>query len=351
MSNDHNSTEKISILQEKALNVSLRDTSFFEQYEWLKKLTEPMNKANEIFSKSRVFPKYDYLSRLNSVALNFNVMPQVNCDAVSKTNNTAWNSLTESLTMVSNSCNSIIQQTVLEKIDFLKKLCYSPLDELFEKLQISRDASERYKEKYMQIMYETKWFPYASWIADISLLYEFNNIVASSRGASKNREKRIDKAIISYYTDVKIRAIKKTWWKSELDYCIRKAICQSINAYLRGEYALTISCLSTVWEGLIYMKAKDVTTLERKRQRMQETKQELKELVEHNDYKLIFSDYFDNFIVSNCNEVNDVMEGVPNRHGVAHSWYKKYPNKKAALNAILITDFIIDLQPIEQTED
>ena len=66
---------------------------------------------------------------------------------------------------------------------------------------------------------------------------------------------------------------------------------------------------------------------------------------------MIFSDYFNNFIVSNCNAVDDVVEGVPNRHGVAHSWYKKYPNKKATLNAVLLTDFIINLKPIEQTEE
>ena len=40
------------------------------------------------------------------------------------------------------------------------------------------------------------------------------------------------------------------------------------------------------------------------------------------------SDHFNDFIVSNCNQVDDVVEGFPNRHGAAHSWYKKYPNKK-----------------------
>jgi hypothetical protein len=104
-------------------------------------------------------------------------------------------------------------------------------------------------------------------------------------------------------------------------------------------------------EGLIYIKAKDTDTSSRKRQRMDETKKELKELVEYNDFELIFSDYFNDFIVSNCNEVKDVIEGVPNRHGVAHSWYRKYPNKKAALNAILLTDFIINLKPIEKAEE
>ena len=45
-----------------------------------------------------------------------------------------------------------------------------------------------------------------------------------------------------------------------------------------------------------------------------------------------------------------MKEGVPNRNGIAHSWYKKYPNKKASLNASVLTDFIINLNPRETAE-
>jgi hypothetical protein len=53
-------------------------------------------------------------------------------------------------------------------------------------------------ERYLQVMYESKWFPYAGWTVDIELFAEVNEIIASSRGASKRREKRIDNAILSY---------------------------------------------------------------------------------------------------------------------------------------------------------
>ena len=79
---------------------------------------------------------------------------------------------------------------------------------------------------------------------------------------------------------------------------------------------------------------------------MEITKRELAELTKSNDYDRIFSDYFDQFIVSQCNKVDDVVDGVPNRHSVSHSWYHSYPNKKASLNAILLTDFIIHLEPL-----
>ena len=108
---------------------------------------------------------------------------------------------------------------------------------------------------------------------------------------------------------------------------------------------LTISCLATMWEGLIHKKS-HVTT----RQKMEKTKKDFAKLIDENDYKPILSEYFNNFIVSNCNSAADVKNGVPNRHGVSHSWYNTYPNKKAALNAILLTDFILKLEPFENNE-
>ena len=46
-----------------------------------------------------------------------------------------------------------------------------------------------------------------------------------------------------------------------------------------------------------------------------------------------------------------MKEDVPGRHGIAHCWYNKYPTKKAALNAILFTDFLLNLQAREETEE
>ena len=107
---------------------------------------------------------------------------------------------------------------------------------------------------------------------------------------------------------------------------------------------------------LFHEKGYEETTIDeiilqdRHRQRMAITKKELEDLIEANDYDKIFSDYFNTFIVSQCNKVDDVVDGVPNRHGVSHSWYHSYPSKKASLNAILLTDFIIGLEPLEGTQ-
>jgi len=239
-------------------------------------------------------------------------------------------------------------------VNWLQSFDFSPIISVLEGLQLDDDIHERYEKlnkAFLRAMYDCKWFPYAGWIADIELFSEICDIIANSRGASKRREKRIDKTIIAYYSFKEIKNIKRSWKQTDLDPHIKRILGQAIDAHLRGEYALAISCMATMWEGLIYIKSHNATMGERHRRRMEETKQELAELTEANDYDNIFSDYFSDFIVSQCNEVGDVVDGVPNRHGVSHSWYRKYPTVKASLNAILLTDFIIKLKPKEDNNE
>lgn len=97
-----------------------------------------------------------------------------------------------------------------------------------------------------------------------------------------------------------------------------------------------IPFLATMWEGIIKSK---VGKNEKK------FKEKCKDLVDENGYDEVFSDFFNNLIFGQCYSVNDVVDGIPNRNGVAHSWYIKYPSQKAALNAILLTDFVLSLKP------
>lgn len=52
-------------------------------------------------------------------------------------------------------------------------------------------------------------------------------------------------------------------------------------------------------------------------------------------------------ILGHVNSPEEAIDGVPSRNGCLHGQYKKYPNKKASLNAILLTDFIINFQTEE----
>ena len=256
-------------------------------------------------------------------------------------------SLYNSIHTVIESCAVALQTYVNSPfIQWISSFDFSPLKTILENLNFDSDVLKRYRElneRYLQVMYESKWFPYAGWTVDIELFAEVNEIIASSRGASKRREKRIDNAILSYYTTKEIKNIKRGWRNSDLDPHIKKILGQAIEAHLRGEYALTISCLATMWEGLIHKKANVVG-----RHGSKKTKEDFEKLLTENDFEPIFGEYYDNFIMSQCDTPEDVIDGVPNRNGVSHSKYKRYPNKKASLNSILLTDFIIGLHPLSQ---
>ncbi len=245
--------------------------------------------------------------------------------------------------------SKMIQVIQSPAMEWIKSIDMTPMRMILENLQLNEDVIRRYKEfnhVYLTAMYECNWFPYAGWSANVTLAAEISEILSTSRGASKRREKRIDKAILSYYTPQEIRNIKRSWNNSELEPFIKKILGQAIAAYLRGEYVLTITCLSTMWEGLIHQKIHVTGRYSQKK-----TNQDFKILIDENEFDSIFSDFYTKLIVSQCDTPDDVIEGIPNRNGVSHSKYKKYPNKKAGLNAILLTDFILSLEPMTKVEE
>ena len=230
-------------------------------------------------------------------------------------------------------------------IEWLRDVDFSPLVRMLENWNFDSELIDKFDELneiYLRAMYDAKWFPYAGWIADFELFVAVNDILGTSRGMSKRCEKRIDKAIVSYYTKTEIKRIKKQWKESDLEPHIKKALGQTLEAYLRKEYALVIPFLATMWEGII--KSKGVGNTKK-------SKEDIKKLVGENGYDEVFSDFYNNMIIGTCYSIDDVVEGIPNRHGVAHSWYNKYPNQKAALNAILLTDFLINLKPKKAFEE
>ncbi len=229
-------------------------------------------------------------------------------------------------------------QQMLEAIDF------SPIYSVFEQLK-GFDLS-KYKGLFNGIIisetYDTKWFPHALCFDDRDMVAEFWGILGTTR-KSKNRIKQIDQLIFSRYDKGRIEGMKKSWRQKNVSSHIYRMMHQAVQAYHRKEYALTVVMLSTLWEGIIYDKANDPRRKSGKR-----TKEDFCKLISQTDYDALFGSFFDEYIMYDCRSVDDVIEDVPGRNSSAHSWYSKYPSRKAGLNAILFTDFLMKLEPLEE---
>ena len=196
----------------------------------------------------------------------------------------------------------------------------------------------------MNFLYKCKWFPYAAWTTNKSNCYNIFNIIFSPNMIDK--EKALDQIIIPSYSNDKIQETKKAWNNSTLNNVTKQIFEQSLDAHIRGEYALCINSLVLNWEQMIEIKTNNTHEYDRKRTNSRFTKENFAKLTTANNYPEIFIDFFENIIYSDCNCVQEIKEDVPNRHGIAHGWYKNYPTEKASLNAILLTDFLINIQPI-----
>ena len=247
---------------------------------------------------------------------------------------------------------ALIQNPVMQQIQtisssigqWLQTVDFTPLINILEDIRsIGFDHNyDQINEIFLKTMFDARWFPYAGWIADFRIVGDLVEILNTSR-VSKNRVKRIDRLIFSYYSKGEIDNFKRNWRKLDLPPYMIRILIQSIQAYHRREYALTVATLSTLWEGIIQEKAQDKGYRVSKR-----TRQNLTKLIDANEYDKIFSSFCEEFILYDCNSPEQVRDDVPGRHGIAHCWYDKYPSRKMALNAIIFTDFLLQLEPIEK---
>ena len=289
----------------------------------------------------------DFLSNIRPTTENLNLLPNnIGEDFLSniRTITERLNSLSKSIGKVSFSMVKVTEAINSSAIKWLQKIDFSPLQNVLKSITRGLDLErlKALKQEFLQAMYECNWFPYVGSANSISLMLDVFDIITTSRGASKRREKRIDQVVFSYYTTTEIKNIKRRWKNSDFKPHIKKILGQAIEAHLRGEYVLTISCLASMWESLIYNRAGITTPLHQK-----QTKEEFKALSERNGFDEIFSEFYDHLILGHVNSPEEAIDGVPSRNGCLHGHYKKYPNKKASLNAILLTDFIISFQTEE----
>ena len=220
-------------------------------------------------------------------------------------------------------------------LEVFKNISFTPIQGLLESLKDFNLSLYRTRLYHLLLCetFDAKWIPNAIWDAAPELLTEVLSIIRSTK-KSKNRVKRIDKAVLKHYTKQRVESIKKTWRNKGLPEFSMRMLHQAVQAYHRKEYAITIVMLSTMWEGIIYDKANDFRGKNGNR-----TKSNFEKLIKQNDFDELFQSFFDEYIMYDCRSVEQVIEDVPGRNSSAHSWYNKYPSRKAALNAILFTTF------------
>lgn len=205
------------------------------------------------------------------------------------------------------------------------------------------NAVKKLEIELLDTLYNAKWFEGCIIYISISNIQEYFDILEHTRNGSKNRTKQIDKFIFSYINKQKVEEIRKSWRNHNLDTYILKICNQAVYAYERKEYALTVIALSSLWQGIIADKSNH--TYEYRKD--DKTKDDFKHLSSETESYSRAYDFFKNYIMYPCTSKDDVIEDVPGRHSSLHSWYKRYPSKKSALNAILLTDYLIKITPLQ----
>ena len=221
-----------------------------------------------------------------------------------------------------------------------EKYHYSIFDNLSQALKLLVTKIDKADRFYQQALFDARWFPHVIRTESTELFEDVAEVLCTTRSDSKNRTKRLDSVFFSFYNQRALNDLKRKWRSIEdLPSYIKKIATQAVNAYQRKEYALTLSAFCTLWEGIIAKKSgkEDDYKISRK------TRDALVELNDENEIGEIVTRFCTECIFPDCHSIQDVKEDLPLRHAIVHSWYTKYPTRKTALNAILFTDFLFEL--------
>ncbi|MDE7082315.1 MAG: hypothetical protein K2O89_01255 [Clostridia bacterium] len=191
-------------------------------------------------------------------------------------------------------------------------------------------------EEYMNYLYAHKWHPYTGYHLDYKLkkyIMQIKRTISDYQLANLT----IDKTIFHYYDKNTVKSLKIKWRKSVNDYR-KRVLLQSLSAFNRYEYALTICALVPMWTVFINNICNaDVHNVS-------DIKAKYNKIMSDKNYSAIYNEYFDNFIFYKCKNTSEVVADVPGRHAIAHGYFTDYPSKKSALNAIIFTDLLINLE-------
>ncbi len=249
-----------------------------------------------------------------------------------------------------------IGKNVIDKISsaisFIQSIDFERIQQAVNILREGLSYAEDYEsliDNCMDIVYNYyNWCPSIvyTFLNDMQAksFFELIDIIDSCRLGSDNSKNKIDKIVFKYYSNSKIEVIKRICrHSSNLSVCYKKLIIEALTAYQNKNYGSTVIILSMLLQGIISNKASN-----RMYQQDDKIKKCVKDLVAENKRSEAFTEFFNNCIYKPCSNCDDVNVDVLSRHAVAHGWMQNYPSKKAALNAILFTEFLLNLQPINK---
>lgn len=211
--------------------------------------------------------------------------------------------------------------------------------------KISELEYRYYKRSVTRALFEARWFPEA----DPCLLLKIQKALGPSMPTRKGKKwiGQVNNIIFKYYTKTRIENLRKTWRTCGIPCHTVRILNQAVYAYYRGEYALTVSAMVTLWESFIANKA-NVSDDSKVSSKM---KKSMAELVKENGCDTIISTFANEYVFYPCYNKDEVIPDVPGRHATAHSWNSGYPSKKAALNAILFTNFLLKLRSLPDIKE
>lgn len=218
-------------------------------------------------------------------------------------------------------------------------------------IDTSREGFRRYGEVILRELYDAKWLPYIGYDVPEPYLSIINDILLHTK-KSKNRVKKIDAFVFGYYGEEYLKYLRSIWMDIDcLPIGARRVLTDALRAYRRREYSVPALMLPMFWEEILKAKSPKLQEIieDRKGRGKNERKREaFLELITGNDYSTIIVDFHQEYIAYQCYSIEEIKEDVPGRNPAAHGWVNKYPSRKAALNAILFTDFLLEMDSIAE---
>ena len=198
------------------------------------------------------------------------------------------------------------------------------------------ERQKRQERIFAQTLSAARWFPYIRGATFFPGFFGINQILAESPD-EQERVNQIDQMVFSFYTEERVQEIKAEWGELGLPEHIYRILAQAVDAYLRGEYAMTTIVLSSLWEGIVGQKATGQDSYKVSKR----TIQNFQKLIKVNELPGMCAEFYETNVMYTCTSVEEVKPDVPGRHANAHGWFSSYPTQKAGLNAIMLTDFLL----------